>query len=255
MSRRKTFEEFISEYLEIRGELKYYFDESTYKDMHTPMRIVCPKHGEFWRMPKTMKRYNCQKCAREEVGRICRLTNEKFIEKAKRVHGNKYDYSKVEYLASKINVKIICPIHGEFEQKPNDHLSGKGCPICNESHLERGVKKFLNGKGIEYIYQYRIDWLGRQSLDFYIPSLNMGIECQGKQHFGKGGWSDDYDFNKVYELDSRKRKLCNEKDVDIVYVIDNNMNYSIPEAIEYRRDIIRLKDLEKVYIEKCNKKK
>ena len=54
-----------------------------------------------------------------------------FIEKAKQVHGEKYDYSKVEYVSAKENIVIVCSLHGEFKQTPNNHLKGKGCSKCN----------------------------------------------------------------------------------------------------------------------------
>ena len=57
-------------------------------------------------------------------------TREEFIEDAKKVHGDKYDYSKVEYVNIKTKVCIICPIHGEFWQTPDDHISGRGCMLC-----------------------------------------------------------------------------------------------------------------------------
>ena len=60
--------------------------------------------------------------------------NEIFIEKAKKVHGDKYDYSKVEYVNAKTKVCIICPKHGEFWQTPNTHLSGKGCIHCGNTN-------------------------------------------------------------------------------------------------------------------------
>lgn len=63
------------------------------------------------------------------------LTTEEFIIRAKIIHGNKYDYSKVDYKNSKTKIKIICPKHGEFKQRPNDHIQGKGCILC------AGVKK------------------------------------------------------------------------------------------------------------------
>jgi hypothetical protein len=59
-----------------------------------------------------------------------RLTTEEFIEKARKVHGDKYDYSKAEYVNSVIKVCIICPIHGEFWQNPNSHMNGVGCKEC-----------------------------------------------------------------------------------------------------------------------------
>lgn len=64
-----------------------------------------------------------------------RKTTEEFILDAKRVHGNKYDYSKVEYINNETKVCIICPIHGEFWQTPNKHLLGKGCRLCGNQRI------------------------------------------------------------------------------------------------------------------------
>lgn len=77
-----------------------------------------------------------------------RLTTEEFIRRAREAHGDKYDYSKVEYITSDDKVCIICPIHGEFWQMPRDHAHSKsGCPRCNSS--QKGRK--LYGIGINDI--------------------------------------------------------------------------------------------------------
>jgi len=58
------------------------------------------------------------------------VTTEDFIERARKVHGDRYDYSKVLYVAAISKVKIICPEHGEFEQQPTNHYIGRGCREC-----------------------------------------------------------------------------------------------------------------------------
>ena len=63
-----------------------------------------------------------------------KLTTEGFVEKAIKIHGDKYDYSKVNYINSHTKVCIICKIHGEFLQKPSGHTSGKGCRKCSGSY-------------------------------------------------------------------------------------------------------------------------
>lgn len=73
-----------------------------------------------------------------------KLTTEEFIRRAKEVHGDKYDYSKVEYINNKTKVCIICPIHGEFWQTPKEHLFGQGCPKCRNENR----KKIIFGVGI-----------------------------------------------------------------------------------------------------------
>ena len=66
-----------------------------------------------------------------------KLTNNEFIKKAREIHGDKYDYSKVDYINNKTKVCIICPEHGEFWQKPNYHLSACGCPKCKCDKIKK----------------------------------------------------------------------------------------------------------------------
>jgi hypothetical protein len=69
------------------------------------------------------------------VQEMFRSTTKAFIEKAIKTYGDKYNYSKVNYINSKTKVIIICPLHGEFEQQPNNHLQGYGCKHCSLQKL------------------------------------------------------------------------------------------------------------------------
>ena len=97
-----------------------------------------------------------------------KVTNiNEFIEKARKVHGDRYDYSKVNYVNSKTKVCIICTEHGEFWQKPNDHLQGKGCKYCgiesrtqkktlpNKTFIERACKIHNNFYSYDKITEYK----------------------------------------------------------------------------------------------------
>ena len=120
------------------------------------MCIICPEHGEFWQTPNKhiSRKQGCPKCGDIKNGFNKRLGNDKFIERARKVHGDKYDYSKVEYIDYDTKVCIICPIHGEFWQTPQVHLLSKcGCSYCNESHLERDVRLFLQENNINFEQQ------------------------------------------------------------------------------------------------------
>ena len=68
---------------------------------------------------------------------MAKLTTEEFIKKAREVHGDKYDYSKVEYVNNQTPITIICPIHGKYPQRPGNHLRGNGCPICGRAALTK----------------------------------------------------------------------------------------------------------------------
>lgn len=87
-----------------------------------------------------------------------RLTKDEFIKRARAKHGDKYDYSEVNYVNGDTKVKIICPIHGAFWQTPHNHLHGKkgrGCPICGKSKpntTESFIKKARAIHGNKYGY-------------------------------------------------------------------------------------------------------
>ena len=150
----------------------------------TKIRIICPKHGEFIKtVHNHLSGQGCPKCSRELVNNKLRKTKEEWVEKCRLVHGDKYKYIIGDDVNAKNKITIICPKHGEFKQNIINHIGGQGCPICKESHLEREIRYFLEGNDIKFEYQKRFDWLGKQSLDFYLPDYRIAIECQGSQHF------------------------------------------------------------------------
>ena len=121
---------FIKRAKEVHGD-KYDYSKVQYVNNHTKICIICPEHGEFWQSPKNhLKGCGCQKCSG-----VYRLTTEEFIEKARKIHNNKYDYSMVEYKDSNTKICIICPEHGEFWQLPNNHLRGEGCILCRNEKM------------------------------------------------------------------------------------------------------------------------
>ena len=150
------------------------------------------------------------------------MNREEWIIKTKAKHGDKYDYSEVEYINSQTKVCIICRKHGEFWQKAHSHLRGCGCPKCKNSTLENKVLLLLEKNNIRYIYQYFPKFLnngnGHQSLDFYLPDYNIAIECQGEQHYKPvkafGGYEQ---FLKQTELDKKKFDICTKNGINILY--------------------------------------
>ena len=92
--------------------------------------MICPKHGSFFQKAYHHLNYGCKKCG-DEIGTSKRKTSlEKFIEKAKIKHGERYDYSLVNFFRQHDLIKIVCETHGVFEQAANDHLKGRGCNQC-----------------------------------------------------------------------------------------------------------------------------
>ena len=223
-SRQHNKEWFIKKSREIHGD-KYDYSKIEYKTITDKVCIFCPIHGEFWQTPANhiWSKNGCQIC-----GGTKKLSKEEFIEKARKLHGDKYDYSKVEYINNKTKVLIICPTHGEFLQTPNSHLIGNGCPKCHSSHLETELRLFLAKNNIKYEEQKAFKWLklkSKQYLDFYLSQYNVAIECQGEQHFQKSGWGKNDNGKKVICRDLNKKKLCEENGIKLLYYSNLGIEY------------------------------
>lgn len=126
-----TQQQFLDNARSIHGN-KYDYSKAEYYNTHTKVCIICPEHGEFWQEPycHTTQRCGCPLCGTQSAADSRTIDKSSFIERAQEVHGDKYDYSKVEYSKSNIKVQIVCPEHGDFWQAPSQHLSGQKCPKC-----------------------------------------------------------------------------------------------------------------------------
>lgn len=223
---RKNESNFIEEAKEIHGD-KYDYSKVEYVNAHTIVCIICPEHGEFYMRPANHVRMKqgCPICANTKKGAWRTLTLENFVERSKVVHENKYDYSNVKYVNNHTLVEIICPVHGSFMQKPNDHLSGHGCKECSLSFgiAEKKVLEILKAHFEDLEYQKKFEFLksrtSYQTLDFFIPSINVGIEYQGAQHFNaKVRFGGIEEYNKVMERDIRKYNKCEENGIKLYYL-------------------------------------
>jgi len=240
---RKSLEQVINEFRQVHGNKYDYSLITEYKNNSQKLPIICHEkdengneHGIFYQTANKhfISKHGCPKCANELNGKRKRLTTEQFIERAKAIHGDKYDYSKTKYVDYETPLTIICPVHGEFQQTPEAHLAHCGCPICNSSHLEDEMRQFLKKNHILFIEQKKFEWLGRQSLDFYLPRFHVGIECQGGQHFKEvEHFGDKEGFKKRLELDKRKNELCKENSVSLIYYIDENYKDKLNEISIY----------------------
>lgn len=130
-----TTEEFIMKARKVHGD-RYDYSKVEYVNNQTPVIIICPIHGEFPQRPNNHLNGNgCPKCSRETQSARQATNQEVWVKRAKRVHGDKYDYSKVKYVNNHTPIRIICPIHGEFMQTPANHIKGEGCQACGISKL------------------------------------------------------------------------------------------------------------------------
>ena len=230
---------------------KYDYSKVEYKHSKEKVCIICPEHGEFWQTPNDhLRGFGCPKCGTISTSAKKTHTTKEFIERAREVHGDKYDYSKVEYKNIRTKVCIICPEHGEFWQDPENHLNGCNCPKCRITKLEKEVLTTLTDFNINFIFQFTDKCvLKGKSLDFFIPEHNVAIECQGIQHFqpvdfaGKGEeWSHKM-FNENRNRDQEKILLCKENDVKLFHYFKNSEYFGT-----YENEIHNEEDLKKVLL-------
>lgn len=205
---RLTLEEFKTRSKELSQD-RYGYDKVSFKKLSDQVIITCIEHGDFiQRASSHLAGNGCKKCFILST----RKTKEEFILEAKKIHGDKYDYSKVVYSGNKKPVEIICPKHGSFWQKPNSHTSSKyGCKLCNDSKGEVKISLILKKHGINYIREYKIDHY-HYRYDFFLPDFNTFIEFNGIQHYQEvkffGG---SKGFKSTKKRDKKKKELIKKQ--------------------------------------------
>jgi Zn ribbon nucleic-acid-binding protein len=149
-----TREEVINRFNKTHGNV-YNYSKFNYVGWGTKGIIICKTHGEFEQRPSDhLKSSGCTKCANIKKSKDNTLTKEVVIKNLLKLNGDKYNYSKVEYINNSTKMIIGCNIHGDFKQNYNKHIAGQGCPKCkNESHWNRTgfIKRAKDNVCIFYI--------------------------------------------------------------------------------------------------------
>ena len=184
-TKKLTTEEFIEKSKKIHDD-KYDYSLVNYINAASKVKIICPEHGVFEQTANNhLRNRGCPFC-----GGTMKLNTDKFIHKSKKIHGEKYDYSQVEYINNKIKVKIICPKHGIFEQIPLDHITNKsGCSICGgtkKSTTEEFIEKAKNIHENKYDYSL-VNYINRDTKVKIICKKHGVFEQIPHSHLGMGG--------------------------------------------------------------------
>lgn len=285
--RRHLQEEFIKKANEIH-ENTYNYDKVKYKDCDTNVIINCKEHGDFLQTPYSHvnRKRKCHKCSGNFT-----ITTEEFIQKAKKVHKEKYDYRKVNYINSDTHVIIICnKCDNEFRQTPYHHLCGQNCPGCvggvaytqeqfieiakkvhkdiydysevsykngrtevkiyckkHENYFEQMPEKHLMGHGCNvcvnktaaklFVYllqkfssvdsEAKFNWCRNPTtncylpFDFYIKEINCIIELDGRQHFEQVKNWDSPEI--IIKKDVFKIQQANKKSISIIRLLQGDV--------------------------------
>jgi hypothetical protein len=229
-----TQAEFIEEAKKVHGS-HYDYSKVKYVNGSSKAIIICPKHGRFQQLSRShLTGSGCTKCGIESRAKKRTKTTEKFIQEAREVHGDEYDYSKVEYSGQYKGVKIICSLHGVFTQDPKVHLMGSGCPECGL--LTIGDKKRLTQNefierskelhGDKYDYA-NVEYLGaHRKVKIICPAHGLFEQnpvdhqrgkgcpaCSGVERYGQEGFieraktahGDKYDYSKVEYVNAQQK--------------------------------------------------
>ena len=289
-----TKETFIQRSHAIHGG-RYDYSKSHYIDRKTHILIICPEHGEFKQLPPShLNGMGCAKCSK-----VAQLTTKEWVRRAVNVHGDRYDYSEVDYINAKVKVKIICKKHGLFLQIPGNHTSGKGCLFCTKrvitntselierakevhgdrydyhcakwvglgaqlvigcklhgnfsqttgEHLqgagcsscsnsrgETAIRNILLKHNVEFTQEYRIpDLQYRFRYDFYLPVQKLLIEFHGEQHYRPiAFFGGEEAFNKTKLRDASKRFLAKELKYNLIEINYKVFDKLPPEEFEQR---------------------
>ncbi|MGL6228678.1 MAG: hypothetical protein ACRC3J_05660 [Culicoidibacterales bacterium] len=235
MARKKTTKEFITEAIAIHGT-KYDYSLVEYTNNKTKVKIICKEHGIFEQVPSShLKCHGCIECAGKQ-----KSSSKEFIKKSISVHGEKYDYSLVEYVGTMKKVKIVCNTHGIFEQVPSSHLSGFGCPDCGmkKSNSEEFIKKSFGMHGDKYDYSL-VDYIDSMKKVKIVCNTHGIFEQTPNSHLSGAGCpkcvsvvskpeNEIFEFVKTLTTNviQSERKMLNGKELDI-FCADDKI------AIEY----------------------
>ena len=221
--------DFISKAKSIHGD-RFDYSNVNYVKNTIPILIRCIKHDHTYTqtpMKHTQKGSNggCKYCLKDIISQAQSKTEAQFILECQILNPD-YDYSQVEYKGDSVKVKIICPIHGIFEQTPSNHLRGQRCSICKSSKGELKILNWLDVNNIDYIKEKRFPNCKHKytlPFDFYIQSLNLCIEYDGEQHFVPmriKGKSNEMKHNlSVVQLrDSIKTQYCIDNEITLLRI-------------------------------------
>ena len=217
-----TNEQFIEKCIKIHGD-RYDYSLTNYINNYTKVKIICKEHGIFEQRPNHhIFNRGCPKCPKKN-----QINTDKFIKKAKEIQGDKYDYSFVDYIDNKTKVKIVCPIHGVFEQRPKDHTNkNQGCPRCRESKGEKEILNILQNNNIIFDRQKIFKdcrYIKPLPFDFYLLEYNTCIEFDGEQHYKMTPyWGNTKDYEKIKIKDSIKTTYCKNNNIKLLRIKYND---------------------------------
>ena len=245
--KKHTTDEFISKLKKLYGD-EYDYSCTEYTNANTKVKIICKVHGEFAQIPNNiLKMHACPECTDMK-----KKNSGEFLKRAKEVHGEEYDYSKVIYKNCHTNVEIICKTHGIFLQQPRNHINGARCQKCERFTTSKIARNWLSDLNIPNLRTFDSP-LG----EFTIPETRWRVdgydETTNTIYEFHGDYWHAHPLNKRYSKDEphpRKRVTWGEvyertlarerKIIDLGYNLVVIWEHEFLASLDSRQDRIAL---------------
>lgn len=238
-NKRLDTQSFIEKSKKIHGD-KYDYSDVEYTGCFEKVKIICPIHGEFMQSASShLQGSGCRYC---NMGSV-KCERDRFIQKSKLIHGDKYDYTQVDYNGVLNDIILICPIHGKFKINAGNHIRGSSCLKCNIRNPKnhKRLKQFFDDNNIDYIENDR-SIIKPLELDFYIPKYNIAIEINGVYWHGENkGKGKKYHLNKL--------ELCEKKSIRLIHL--NDIEFETEHILFSRLKSVLNINKFKIYARKC----
>ena len=237
-NKTKTTLQFIEEATSIHGNT-FDYSKTIYEKCDENIIIICKKHGEFQQTPgkHLVSKICCHLCLLNEIGKWNSSNTNTFIEASNKIHGDKYDYSKVNYIKAIEKVIIVCKTHGDFDITPNSHLNGSGCYHCGKISMkqkqtltkEEFIKKSIEVHGNIYDYS-KVDYVNNCTVVIIICKKHSVFEQTPQGHLSGRGCikcSCKYQYTTEEWIIMAKKVHDDKYDYSKCKYISGNVNLTI----------------------------
>lgn len=238
-----TLEQFTKRARKVHGT-RYDYSKVKYKNTSSKVTIVCKEHGDFdQKVDNHLQGKGCPRCGVEVTRATKFYSTSGFIKRSREIHGDKYDYSKVEYKHNKQKVTIICPEHGEFKQTPDGHVRGHGCKKCTHitSKPEQEIAKFLSNFTTVVTSDRKL--ISPKELDIVLPDIKVAIEYNGLH------WHSEKHKPRTYHRD--KTGECNSTGYRLIHVWEDDYTCNPNKILMWLASVLNLLPVKPVGGRKC----
>jgi len=231
----KTTEQFIEDANKIHG-FKYNYELVNYINAMSKVKIICSKHGMFEQIVSShLSGCGCNDCGYEKVIESLKFSKEEFIQKAIKIHKDKFSYEMVNYVNNKIKILIFCKkCNVYFNQAPDKHLSGQGHKKCSCSNISKPEIDWLNKQNIQENYRQATIIVNNKNylVDAYIPETNTIYEFFGDFWHGNPkvfkleniNPVTKESFEQLYNETMNRLKLFEDNGYNVIYIWENDYN-------------------------------